>query len=497
MAKTTDFLACDLGASSGRVLVGRFDGERLSLEEVHRFPNGPVRIHDTLYWNAFDLFTQVKTGLKKAVQQDGAALAGLGLDTWGVDFGLLDRAGNLISNPYHYRDSHTDGILDKAFERVPRREIFEHTGLQFIQFNSLFQLLAMKLRAAPALDIAQTFLMMPDLFNYWFTGRKVCEYTDASTSQCYNMAQNAWAFSLLEKFDLPTHIFPEVVPPGTVIGDLLPVVREEVGLNRIIPVIAPGSHDTASAVAAVPVAEKSKANFAYISSGTWSLVGTETKTPVITDKCLAYNFTNEGGVQDTIRLLKNVTGLWLVQECRRIWAEQGQDLSWSELTRLASEAPPFGVLVDPDDLLFMAPGDMPARIGEYCRRTSQGLQDSRGVYLRCALESLALKYRWVIEGLEEVIGYSIGVVHIVGGGTQNRLLNQFAANATGRPVVTGPVEATAIGNVLMQMLAVGQIGSLEEGRELVRRSFPVETYEPQDREAWNEAYGRFSQLLKT
>lgn len=496
MASTTNFLAFDLGASSGRAVLGRFDGDRLSLEEVHRFPNGPVRILDSLYWNAFDLFSQMKLGLAKAGQEHQVKLAGLGLDTWGVDFGLLDRAGSLIGNPYHYRDLHTQGILERAFELVPRREIFELTGLQFIQFNSLFQLLAMKMRDLPTLQLAHTFLMMPDLFNYWFTGRKVCEYTIASTSQCYNMARDTWAVALLERFGLPTYIFPEVVQPGTIIGDLLPEVMDEIGLSQTIPVIAPGCHDTASAVAAVPVAEADKAHFAYISSGTWSLVGTETRAPVITDKCLAYNLTNEGGVDRTIRLLKNVTGLWLVQECRRIWGQQGQTLSWAELTQLAAAAPPFTAFVDPDDGSFMAPGDMPARMVDYCQRTGQKLALDRGVVIRSALESMALKYRWVIEGLEDVIGYPISVVHIVGGGAQNKLLNQFAANATGRPVVAGPVEATAIGNILMQMLAAGQISSLEEGRELVRRSFTVETYQPQETAAWDEAYGRFKTLVK-
>ncbi len=493
---TTNFLAFDLGASSGRALIGRFDGEKLSLEEVHRFPNGPVQVHDSLFWNALELFTQMKQGLAKAIQAHGVGLSGLGIDTWGVDFGLLDRAGKLIGNPYHYRDSRTDGMLEKAFARVPREQVFAQTGIQFMQINSLFQLLSMALDKSPALEMAETFLMMPDLFNYWFTGRKVSEFTDASTSQCYDMRRGDWARPLLESLGLPPHIFPEVIQPGGVVDNLLPSVLAECGLSGSIPVIAPGCHDTASAVAAVPVDEADKGSFAYISSGTWSLVGTEAQAPVISDKSLAYNFTNEGGVQNTIRLLKNVTGLWLVQECRRIWAGQGEELSFAELTRLAGEAPPFTALLDPDDAAFLSPGDMPARIREYAGRTGQATPASKGANVRTALESLALKYRWVIDRLEELIGQPVSVVHIVGGGTQNRLLNQFAANATGRPVVTGPVEATAIGNVLMQMLAVGQIGSLQEGRELVRRSFSVETYEPQERVAWDEAYGRYLELIQ-
>jgi rhamnulokinase len=337
--------------------------------------------------------------------------------------------------------------------------------------------------------------MMPDLFNFWFTGQKACEYTIASTSQCYNMATNRWAEPLLTRLGIPAHIFLEVIPPGTRLGSLLPAIAEEVGAKDELPVIAPGCHDTASAVAAVPVAAADTGRFAYISSGTWSLMGVETPSPVITAKSLAYNFTNEGGVQNTIRLLKNLDGLWLVQECRRTWANRGESLSYDELTHLAAAAPAFAALIDPDDAAFFAPGDMPGRIGEFCARSGQMLPDDKGAVVRCALESLALKYRLTLERLEELTGHPIEVVHIVGGGTQNRLLNQFTANATGRRVVTGPIEATAIGNILMQMLAVGQISSLNQGRDLVRRSFPVESYEPQEGRVWQEAYERFVKLL--
>jgi rhamnulokinase len=364
-----------------------------------------------------------------------------------------------------------------------------------MQLNSLCQLLAMSLQKSPALETAATFLMIPDLFNYWLTGRKVCEYTDASTSQCYDSRQKRWATPLLEKLNLPTHIFPYVIQPGMEIGPLLPEIVEETGAGSV-PVIAPGSHDTASAVAAVPVAESAETSFAYISSGTWSLVGVETHTPAITPPSLAYNFTNEGGVQNTIRLLKNVMGLWLVQECRRTWAQQGQEHSYAELTDLAAQATPFAALIEPDDASFFAPGDMPARIRDFCARTGQTPPDNKGGFVRCALESLAFKYRWVIEKTEELTGRQVTTVHIVGGGSQNRLLNQFAANATGRPVVTGPIEATAAGNILMQMLAVGQISSLREGRALVRRSFPVETYQPQETQAWADAYQQFLKFMQ-
>jgi sugar (pentulose or hexulose) kinase len=433
--------------------------------------------------------------LAKTISQREGELAAFGIDTWGVDFGLLDRTGALVGLPYHYRDSRTDGLVERAFELVPREEIFGQTGIQFMQLNTLFQLLAMAQQKSPLLDVAETLLMMPDLFNYWFTGQKSCEFTIASTSQCYNMGQGGWATSLLEKLGLPTHIFLEVVQPGTQIGTLLPAIATEVGLKETLPVIAPGSHDTASAVVAVPVADEEQGRFAYISSGTWSLMGVETPAPVINQKSLAYNFTNEGGVQNTIRLLKNLDGLWLIQECRRTWANQGESLSYEELTRLAAEAPAFAAFIDPDDASFFAPGDMPSRIREFCARTGQGVPESKGAIIRCALESLALKYRWTLEVLTDLVESPLQVVHIVGGGTQNRLLNQFTANATGRRVVTGPVEATAIGNILMQMLAVGQLSTLSEGRELVRRSFPVETYQPEGDEAWEVAYQRFGKLL--
>jgi rhamnulokinase len=396
MTNTTNFLAFDLGASSGRAVVGRFDGEQLSLEEVHRFPNGPTRIHNSLHWNALTLFTEMKNGLARTVNEYGLELSAFGLDTWGVDFGLLDRAGHLIGNPYHYRDSRTDGMVEKSFEIVPREEIFMQTGIQFMQLNTLFQLLAMVQQNSPALEVADTLLMMPDLFNYWFTGQKANEFTIASTSHCFNMSQNQWATPLLEKLGIPAHIFRDVVQPGTQLGALLPSIAAEIGVSGDIAVIAPGCHDTASAVAAVPVADSDAGSFAYISSGTWSVMGGETTSPVIDEKSLAHNFTNEGGVQNTIRLLKNIAGLWLLQECRRIWTQQGQELSYDDLTRLAGEAAPFTALVDSDDSSFLAPADMPARIRDFCERTGQTPPASKGAFIRCALESLALKYRLVV-----------------------------------------------------------------------------------------------------
>jgi rhamnulokinase len=492
LTHTTNFLAFDLGAESGRAVIGRFDGQRLTLEEVHRFPNGLVRLLDSLHWDVLRLFTEIKNGLAKSVHQPGSEPASLGLDTWGVDFALLDERGVLAGNPYHYRDRRTDGMLEEAFRRVPREEIFAQTGIQFMQLNTLYQLLAMVVQKSPLLSIADTLLMMPDLFNYWLTGQKVSERTIASTSQCLDPNTGDWARSLVEKLGIPSRIFPAIVEPGTVLGKLLPAIADETGAAGV-SVVAPGCHDTASAVAAVPA---ESTNYAYLSSGTWSLMGAEISTPIINATSRDYNFTNEGGVCDTIRLLKNITGLWLIQECRRTWAGEGEPLSYDEITRLAEAAPPFVAMIDPDAGDFLAPGNMPARIREYCARTGQAVPESKGAIARTALESLALKYRWTLEKLEETLGHRVETLHIVGGGSQNRLLNQFTADAIGRPVVTGPVEATAAGNVLMQMLALGHIGSLEEGRELIRRSFETATYLPREMNAWDEAYARFLNLVE-
>ena len=497
-----NFLALDLGAESGRAMLGQFDGQRLQLSEVHRFDNGPVRLPSDgtgcrLHWDVLRLWSEIKHGIALAAQKHGNEVSSVGLDTWGVDFGLLDRSGALLGNPYHYRDSRTDGMVDEAFRRVGREEIFERTGIQFMQLNSLYQLLSMAVNESPLLEVAETFLTMPDLFNYWLTGRKACEFSIATTTQCYDPRAGDWARPMLEKAGIPTRIFSEIVPPGTVLGDLLPEVAEEVGTGvstgTSVPVIAPACHDTGSAVAAVPAAG---ADFAYISSGTWSLMGAELAEPIINADSLAYNFTNEGGVGGTFRFLKNIMGLWLVQESRRTWASQGESLSYGELTQMAAEAEPLRAVVDPDDGDFLKPGDMPARIRAFCERAGQPVPESKGAIVRCALESLALKYRWTLERLEEMLGRRLEPIHIIGGGTQNRLLNQLAADATGRRVVTGPIEATAIGNVLVQMMALGHIGSIKEGRRIVRTSFDVETYEPQGGSEWDDAYGRFLEVTE-
>jgi rhamnulokinase len=497
MTATQNFLAFDFGAESGRALLGAFDGDRLTLADVHRFPNTPVRLPTGLHWNVLQLWQEIKQGIGLAGKTLGSAPTSIGIDTWGVDFGLLDCNGELVGLPYHYRDSRNDGMLEAAYQRVPRAEIFAQTGIQFMQINSLYQLFAMTLQQAPVLDIAHTFLTIPDLFNYWLTGRKVCEFSNATTTQCYNPIQNAWATSLVLALGIPTHIFPEIVEPGTVLGVLSSALMAEMGLPGAIPVIAPASHDTGSAVAAVPAANQ---NFAWISSGTWSIVGAEVPTAVVNEQTLAYNLTNEGGVNHTYRLCKNVAGLWVVQECRRAWARQGEEYSYAQLTEMAAQATPFSAIIDPDHPVFLKPSepgnDMPSRIQARCQASGQVVPTSKGAIIRCALESLALKYRWVLEKLELILGHPLDPVHIVGGGTQNRLLCQLTADATGRQVIAGPVEATAIGNVMVQAIALGQLGSLAQGRDLIRRSFEVVSYEPTlDRSRWDAAYERLVKQL--
>jgi rhamnulokinase len=480
-------------------VVGHLDGRALRLEEVHRFPNGPVRVNGHLHWDALRLYSEIKRGIGLAAQAYGAAIASAGLDTWGVDFGLLDAAGTLLGSPYHYRDSRTDGVMEQVFARVPREQVFGQTGIQFMQLNSLFQLYAMRLADAPALRVAHTFLTMPDLFNFWLTGRQANEFSNATTTQCYDPRKKGWATDLLTRLDLPVTPFggggAEIVAPGTRLGSLRADVAAELGIGPI-EVIAPACHDTGSAVAAVPAAAGSRpGDYAYISSGTWSLMGIEVDEPVITEQSLAYNFTNEGGVCDTFRLLKNIMGLWLVQECRREWAREGAEYDYGTLTQMAAAAPPFGPIVDVDAHPFLAPGDMPNKICRFCQETGQPVPESKGAILRGALEGLALRYRWVLAKLEEMQGRRIEVVHIIGGGLQNELLCQLAADAMQRPVVTGPIEATAMGNILMQALALGEIGSLDEGRELVRNSCEVKTYEPGPAAPWDEAYARYEKLL--
>jgi rhamnulokinase len=489
MPATKKILAFDLGAESGRGVLGLFDGQQLRLEVVHRFPNGPVRTLDTLHWDVLRLHSEMLHALRLCAAQQGSIDA-LGVDTWGVDFALLGRGGTLLGNPRHYRDPHTEGVMEKAFARVPRTDIFRQTGLQFMRFNTLFQLLALQEGRSPLLDVAETLLFMPDLFHYFFTGLKVNEYTDASTSQMLDPTTRSWSQGLVQAFGLPRQILGTLVQPGTVLGPLRTTVAAETGLNPA-PVIAPAAHDTGSAIAAVPATGTS---WAYISSGTWSLMGVELSAPLLSDAALAANFTNEGGFGGTTRFLKNIMGLWLVQECRRAWERAGTSYSYDELSRLAEAAPPFVSIVNPDDDSFILPSSMPQALADFCRKTGQPAPADAGATVRCALESLALCYRWVLEKLEQLTGKRLETIHVVGGGSQNALLNQFTADACNRPVLAGPVEATAIGNVLVQAIGLSVLGSLAEAREVVRRSFEVRTFTPRQPEAWQGPYERFLAL---
>ena len=487
-------LAVDIGASSGRVVAGKFDGERITVDEVFRFPNGPVPVAGTLYWDVLAQWHGVLDGLRAAAQQTREVVS-VGVDTWGVDFALL--AGDqLLGNPVHYRDKRTAGMIELGCSRVPREEIFATTGLQFLPFNTLFQLLALRESRSPLLEAADALLLMPDLFHWMLTGEKSNELTNASTTQFFDPRSRSWAHDLLKRFEIPSAFLGTIVEPGTRLGPLRADVAEATGLDGV-EVVLPGTHDTASAVMAVPATNAPSAtpNWAYISSGTWSLAGVEVPRPVLDDRCLQFNFTNEGGVGGTTRLLKNIAGLWLVQESRRIWAEAGRDYDWAELVARADAAPPRQSFVDPDAQDFLAPRDMPEAIRTYCRRTRQTVPDDEGAMTRCALESIALKSRYVLSQAAELTGAALDTVHIVGGGSQNSALCQATADACGLRVLAGPTEATAIGNLMMQAVALGDVGSIIEAREVIQRSFPCDEYLPHDADEWDAAFARFSELI--
>ncbi|NIP24038.1 MAG: rhamnulokinase [Phycisphaerae bacterium] len=484
MAETKKYIAVDLGAESGRVMLGSISADKLALEEVHRFSTGPIEEAGTLRWDFERLLSEIKSGIVKAVKQAGD-VSGIGVDSWGVDFGLLDADGELIEKPYHYRDSRTNEMLEKAFELMGKREIYENTGIQFMQLNSLYQVLAMRLANSEALSNTKQLIFIGDLFSYFLCGKAFGEYSLASTSQMMDMKTGQWSKPIFDKLSLPIDIMPDIVETGTVVGQLTESVADELGCGRIA-VIATASHDTASAVAAVPAEEDS--NWAYLSSGTWSLMGVEVPEAIVNDKTFQYEFTNEGGVENTIRLLKNIMGLWLVQECRRQWQREGVELSYAEMTDMAKKAEPFARHIEVDYSGFLAPGNMPDRINSYLAETGQKAVDDKGQMIRMILESLALKYRVIMERIEDITGQNIDCLHIVGGGIQNELLCQFTANAIGKKVVAGPIEATASGNLLIQAKATGQIKTLAELRKIVRNSFELKEYEPQEASLWEEQY---------
>jgi rhamnulokinase len=482
-------LAIDLGASSGKAVAGRLDGARLHVEEVHRFANDPVRVAGRLHWDILRLLHELKQGVRAAGHAGQGMVTSIGIDAWGLDFGLLDHQGELVGNPYHYRDEQWQGAMADVLAIVPRAEIFARTGIQFMPINTLYQLFAMQQRNASALDRASSLLMIPDLLRYFLSGEQSSECTEASTTQFLGLVTGDWDRPLLERLGLPTRLLTPVVPPASLAGQLRLDVAEDVGTGPI-PVVAVAGHDTASAVAAIPAAEP----FAYLSCGTWSLLGTELAQPVVTDQALAWNFTNERGVGGTYRLLKNIMGLWLVEGCRRAWEDSGCWPGYDAIAAAAVAAPAFLTWVDPDDPRFLNPRDMPKAVVSYCQDTGQPVPDTPGAIMRCILESLALTYRLVLERTEHLAGRCFPGLHIVGGGTRNETLLQFTADAIGRPVWSGPAEATAIGNVLCQLLAQGRIATVAEGRELVRTSFSIAAFEPCDTDAWNAAFERFLAL---
>ncbi|MDQ4029774.1 MAG: rhamnulokinase [Actinomycetota bacterium] len=482
-------VAVDLGAQSGRVAIGRYDGSRLSVSEAHRFANVAVRTQGRLQWDVLRLYQDVLDGLRAAAQE-GGRVDSVGVDSWGVDFGLLDRKGRLIQNPVHYRDARRASAVERVLAQVPARELYERTGIQLMPINTIFELAAMADEGDPALSVAETMLMIPDLLHYWLSGSRTSEFTNATTTQCFDPREGAWAVDLLDRLEIPPRLPAEPVPPGTALGPLSADVAEETGLDAAT-VVAPATHDTASAVAAVPFRRRGSA---YISAGTWSLVGLEVDRPVIDDGTFGANLTNEGGAAGTFRLLRNVNGLWLLHECRRAWAARAREHSFDELVRLAHEAPPLRSLIEPNDPTFAAPGDMPRRIREFCARTGQDEPAEPSAVVRCILESLAFKHWQTLELLREATGAAPSEVHVVGGGARNELLCRWTAEAAGVPVLAGPAEATEIGNLVLQAIALGELASLDEGRELVRASFEPTLYEPEGSPTWLEARARFLEI---
>jgi rhamnulokinase len=496
MTKLATVLAFDLGASSGRALIGELvdggaDGnKKLQVTEIHRFPNEPIAVHGHLHWDILRLLQELKTAIRHAFQE-GHAPQAFGIDTWGVDFGLLDESGELLGNPYHYRDSQTEGIVEELSALIGKDRLYEQGGLQFMSFNTINQLYAMKKANSPKLAAASTLLLTPDLLAYFLTGEKVCEFTMATTTQLYQPKEQRWNTELMDELGIPSGLFREPIHPGTAFGTLLPEVCEELDVPAMTAV-AVGTHDTESAVAAVPA--DGERPFAYLVCGTWSLLGTELAQPIVTAEAQVLDFSNEGGVGGTYQLLKNIMGLWILQECKREWDEQGLGLSFADIVVQAEKAEPFRSLIHPDDTSFYAPSGMVGRIQAYCRQTSQPVPQTVGEIARCIVESLALRYRQALEQMERLTGENFGGLYMVGGGIQNKLLCQLTANALGRPVWAGPVEASAIGNMLMQLVALGQCANLREARQLVADSFPIEEFAPEPSESWHSVYETFDSL---
>ncbi len=485
------FLAIDIGAESGRGILGTLDDNKLLLKEMNRFPNGMLTIHGHYHWNIFRLYQAIKDSLKACSREVQFKPESIGIDTWGVDYALLAEDGTILSIPYAYRDPRTDNMMEEVFKHIPKSRIYELTGIQFMQFNTIYQLYAMKKANSPLLDIASDLLFIPDIMNYLLTGKKRSEFTFATTSQLYNPHKGNWEKELFDAIGVNKDIMCDIIQPGEVIGEVDELVGKETGLPGL-PVASIASHDTGSAVVGVPGEGD---NFAYISSGTWSLMGVENKKPYSSELAFKYNFTNEGGVDGTYRFLKNIMGLWLLQECKRSWEKQGNNFSYAELVEMAQEIPSFKTLINPDCPDFINPEDMPGAIVNYCKRTNQQPPENAAEFTRCICDSLAFKYRMVFDQLKEVTGRPLDRINIIGGGTKNQLLCQLTANAAGVPVVTGPEEATAIGNIMVQAMAMGYVSSLSEIRAIIRNSFELKTYQPQEAEKWDKEYQRFLEII--
>jgi len=487
------FLAFDIGASSGRAIVGTLDNNKLILDEIYRFSNGGIRIDESLLWDILGIYSELLNGLRKYVKKYGSSVDGIGIDTWGVDFVLLDKNNELVGPSHHYRDSRTKGMLNYMFEKVSKEEIFNYTGIQFMELNTSTQLYSLIYNNSPQLTRSETFLLIPDYLNYLLCGIKCSEYSIATTSQLLNPNTLDWSQRLIEELGLKLKLFQNIIPSGTILGKLREEIAQEVGLKKETNIIAPACHDTGSAIAAVPVEMKKykRGEWAYISSGTWSLLGVEMDKPLINEKSLEFNFTNEGGVENTIRFLKNVTGLWIIQKCKKEWDNQGLGYTWESVVTNAAKAKPFQSFINPDDQIFHNPSDMIKAIQVYCEKSNQVPPKTVGEISRTIFESLAFRYRQIVDSMEKIIEDKIKILFIIGGGSSNSLLNQFTANSLNIPVKAGPIEATAIGNILMQAKAVGLVNSLDELRNIVLKSFTIKEFYPKDVTSWMTGYEKY------
>lgn len=482
-------LAFDFGASSGRAMIAVFDGENIELEEIHRFSNDPVSFNGTLYWDVLRLFYEIKQGIIKAHNSGG--FDSIGIDTWGVDFGLLDAKGNIMENPVHYRDKRTVGMIEKSFEYIDKDRLYEITGNQFMELNTLFQIVALLKNRPHILDLAENILLMPDLFAYMLTGVKSTEYTVASTTQMLDAKTRDWSSEVFEKIGIPKRLFTNIVKSGNITGKLSDIICDELGVPKV-NVISVASHDTKSAVVAVPAKEK---DYIFISCGTWSMFGTELDAPIINSKSKGYNLTNEGGYNKSTTFMKNIVGLWLIQESRRQWQREGKDYSFAQLEKMALESEPFACFIDPDAPEFVAQGNLPKRIRAFCERTNQKIPETVGAVVRCIYESLAMKYRYAFDQIKDCTGKDYKTIHMVGGGTKDTLLCKMAANSCNCMVAAGPIEATVLGNIAVQLIASGNIADISEARSIIAKSQKVVEYQPAEANDWEDPYLRFTKFV--